>query len=116
MMAAIEAILQGLHGVAAENHIAISNVALSMVGNVVDLTDPRRQTLNATDAEGRSVETSTQFITKPKLVADVLVLPGFAFVSSTKTYENLDVVKPRPTFAMHHYAGSWKNDHGGEDV
>lgn len=124
MMTAIEDILRSLHDVASRNNVAISNVTLGMVGDVVDFTGPRRltrsvfkalqQTLNATDAEFRPVEESTWFITEPKLVADVLVLPGFAFASSMNTYEKTDVVGP--PLVTHHYAGSWKNDHGGEDV
>lgn len=73
-----------------------------MFGDVVDLTGSRRltrnvfkalhQTLNATGAEYRSVQGSIWSVTKPKLIDDVLVLPGFSFASSMKTKEKTDVV------------------------
>lgn len=95
-----------------------------MVEDVVDFTGPRRRTksvfkalrhtFNSTDEDIRSVEASTWFITEPKLVADVLVLPGFAFASSTNTYENTDIVGL--ALVTHHYTGSWTNGHGGEEV
>lgn len=126
MMQAIEDILQSLHDVAANNHVAISDVKLSMVGDVVDFTGPRRltrsvfkglqQTLNSTDAEFKPIEQSTWFITEPKLVADVLVLPGFSFAYSMNKYEELEDVVVGPPLVKHHYAGSWKNEHGGEAV
>ncbi|KAG6356198.1 hypothetical protein INS49_015585 [Diaporthe citri] len=123
-MTAIEDILQSLHDVTARNHVTISNVTLAMAGVVVDFTGPRRLTrsvfkalqkaLNATDPEFGSAKESTWFIMRPKLVADVLVLPGFAFASSMNTHEKTDVVGPQ--LVTHHYVGSWKNDHGGERV
>lgn len=124
MLAAIDGILDSLHEVASKNGVAIANVTLPMVGDVVDFTGPRRltrsvfqtlqQKLNVTDDEFDPIEESTWFIREPKQVADVLILPGYSFASSTNHYDKTDVVGP--PLVTHHYAGSWKNDHGGEEV
>lgn len=122
MMMAIEDILQGLNDVCENNGVTIADVTLPMVGDVVDFTGPRRltrsvykslqETLNATDAEFERLERSTWFIREPKVLGDVLILPGFSFASSMNTYNEMDIVGP--PLVRHHYLGSWKNDHGGE--
>lgn len=66
-----------------------------------------------TDAEFRPVEESTWFITEPAMLEDVLILPGYSFAWSMNTYEETVVVGL--PLVKHHYAGSWKNEHGGED-
>lgn len=122
MMMAIEDILQGLQNVCEKNKVMISNITLPMVGDVVDFTGPRRltrsvfkslqKTLNATDAEFEPLESSTWFLREPKILGNVLILPGFSFAWSMNTYDDTDIVGP--PLVKHHYLGSWKNDHGGE--
>lgn len=122
MMVAIEEISQDLHRIASEKQTTIAGVTLSMVGDVVDFTGPRRLTrsifkevqraLGLEDTEFTPLEKSTWFLREPKLLGDVLILPGFSFSSSTNTYEGAEAVGP--SLVTHHYAGSWKNDHGGE--
>lgn len=58
------------------------------------------------------MEASTWFLEEPKLVEDILILPGWAFAKSANFHnETLEVGSPLIT---HRYAGSWKNDKGGE--
>lgn len=47
------------------------------------------------------------------LVSDVLILPGFSFAASSNYYSKENATGP--ALVTHHYAGSWKNDHGGEE-
>lgn len=122
MMMAIEDILQGLYDVCEKHGVMIADVTLPMVGDIVDFTGPRRltrsvykslqKTLNATDAEFKPLEKSTWFIREPKMLGDVLVLPGFSFARSMNTYDETGIVGP--PLVKHHYLGSWKNNHGGE--
>jgi len=51
---------------------------------------------------------------EPKLIGDILVLPGFSFALSSNHYT--EDQKQGPPLVKHHYAGTWKNDHGGEEV
>lgn len=122
MMMAIEGISQDLHRIASDKETTIGGITLSMVGDVVDFTGPRRLTrsifkgiqqgFGLNDIEFVTLEKSTWFIREPKMLGEVLVLPGFSFASSMNTYEGTEAVGP--SLVKHHYAGSWKNDHGGE--
>jgi alpha 1,6-mannosyltransferase len=49
---------------------------------------------------------------EPKLIGDVLILPGNSFGALQNGFPQNE----GPTLVTHHYAGSWKNDHGGEVV
>lgn len=118
----IEDILQRVRDVSRTNRVRVAGLTMPMVGDVVDFTGPRRltesvfkslqKTLNATDAEFSPLEESTWFIREPKLLGDVLILPGFSFASSSNFYDDTDAIGP--PLVTHHYAGSWKNEHGGE--
>jgi hypothetical protein len=46
----------------------------------------------------------------PKLIGDVLVMPGNAFAASQSGFPE----DQGPRLVTHHYAGTWKNDKGGE--
>lgn len=123
MLTAIEDILESLGRVARDNGVGVDGVSLAMVGDVVDFTGPRRLTrsvyksvrkaMNATEEEFGGLERASWFITEPRLVGDVLVLPGFSFAHATNVYD--DAVVVGPPLVKHHYAGTWKNDHGGEE-
>ncbi|KKZ62161.1 hypothetical protein EMCG_00476 [[Emmonsia] crescens] len=97
---------------------------LGMVGDVVDYTGPRRLTRGVFKSlseqlgeivDGRNVSN----LLSPKLIGDVLILPGYAFALSVNRYNGVkwpngtDFV-PGPSLVTHHYAGSWKNAYGGE--
>jgi hypothetical protein len=81
----------------------------------VDLTGPRRFTrgvLKSLEASlGQPIEEkSIANLLVPKLVGDILILPGYALAASSNNYQEgqrvgLSLVK-------HHYAGTWKNKKG----
>jgi hypothetical protein len=97
--------------------VPTEGLTLEMLGDVVDATGPRRFTRSILKSVGEAYETTLediQELLEPKLAEDVLVLPGYAFAASANTYdEAMDV---SPPLLRHHYAGTWKNDKGGEMV
>jgi alpha 1,6-mannosyltransferase len=111
----IEDIMRGLQGKTKEHNVTIAELTFDMIGDVVDLTGPRLMTtsilsslslmLNDT-VDGRNISD----LAKPKLLGDVLVLPSQAFAASTNRIGG----KSGVALVTHHYAGTWKNDHGGE--
>lgn len=124
MWTAVEGVLQGLHDVAAENGVGVEGITATppMMGDIVTFCGPRRmtrsifeslrRTLGMTEEEFRGVEAGTWFGLEPKLVGDVLILPGYSFAASMGFYD--EAVAVGPPLVEHHYAGSWKNDKGGE--
>ncbi|CZR58328.1 related to alpha-1,6-mannosyltransferase [Phialocephala subalpina] len=113
----LDDILEALREKTEEHNVTIANMTWTMVGDVVDFTGPRRMTrsilksLKAT-LGGKFDERSIAALYEPKLVGDVLILPGYSFALSSNHYKPED--KQGPALVTHHFDGSWKNDHGGE--
>ncbi len=98
-----------------ENEVSVAGLTLQMGGDVVDATGPRQFTRGILKSMGQAFDATLQDIKalkEPKLAGDVLVLPGYAFAASANTYDK-EFNVPLP-LAKHHYAGTWKNDKGGE--
>lgn len=126
MLTAVEGVLQGLHDVARENNVDVAGITATppMMGDIVTFCGPRRMTrsifqslqrmLKMSDDEFRAVESSVWFAVEPKLLGDVLILPGFSFARSMNFYDETVTASLGPPLVEHHYAGSWKNDKGGE--
>ncbi|KAK4148849.1 glycosyltransferase [Chaetomidium leptoderma] len=107
--------LQFLRDTMRERSVPIEGVALDMIGDVVDATGPRRFTRGVLKSMAEAFDTKAhdvEGLLEPKLVGDVLFLPGYAFSASANKYQE-DMEVP-PPLAKHHYAGTWKNDQGGE--
>lgn len=123
MMMVIDDIVENFHEVANKNNIPIANITKIMVGDVVDFCGPRRftrsvfkslqQTLNMTEAEFRPREQSVYFLEAPAMLEDILILPGYSFAKSMIPSE--ETVAVGPSLVVHHYAGTWKNELGGEE-
>ena len=116
MLMVVDDILDAIHRFAKEHNVAISDLTTAILPDVVDFTGPRR----FTRAVFRSLESTLQEsidmkdisnILEPVLVGDALILPGYSFARSVNTYHTNDT---GPALVTHHYAGSWKNPHGGE--
>ncbi|KAJ4387596.1 hypothetical protein N0V93_008192 [Gnomoniopsis smithogilvyi] len=126
MLTAVDGLLQGVHDVAKENEVDVAGITATppMMGDIVTFCGPRRMTrsifqslqrmLNMSDDEFRAVESKTWFTVEPKLIGDVLILPGFSFARSMNFYNETVTSSLGPPLVEHHYAGSWKNDKGGE--
>lgn len=115
MMRVIDDILEGLQQKAVENNVTIADLKYSMVGDVVDLTGPKRMTRSIVKSLELMLDTTIDDrnisgLKVPKILGDVLILPGMAFAGLQSDYPKDE----GPAYVAHHYAGTWKNDHGGE--
>ncbi|PGH03213.1 hypothetical protein GX51_04248 [Blastomyces parvus] len=108
------------------NLTSTSELSLGMVGDVVDYTGPRRLAVSVLKSLSEQLgeivnERNVSRLLSPKLIEDVLILPGYAFALSANKYDGVkwpngtDFVHGSP-LVTHHYAGSWKNSNGGEIV
>lgn len=120
MMVVINDIIESLHTARAESQVAtIHELTPPMVGDIVDLTGPRRMTRSIIKSLEmtlrRPIEREEiENIQEPVLVDNVLILPGYAFASATNDFSDVDGGQPGPSLVTHHFAGSWKNEFGGE--
>lgn len=120
MMQVIDDIFETLHQKLVEHNVSVENVTLEMMGDVVDFSGPRRLTTGVYKSLSKQLnqtigEDDLSKILQPKLVGDVLVMPGRSFAASSNTYTEEEEAQMPPKLVQHHYAGSWKNDKGGED-
>lgn len=126
MLTAVDGLLKGIYDVAAENNVNVAGITATppMMGDIVTFCGPRRMTrsifqslqreLNMSDDEFQVLQKETWFALEPKLIGDVLVLPGYSFARSMNFYDEPITASLGPSYVEHHYAGSWKNDKGGE--
>ncbi|PSN67294.1 hypothetical protein BS50DRAFT_600721 [Corynespora cassiicola Philippines] len=119
MSMVVDDIIEGLRSASLKHGVPIANLTLDMTGDVVDMTGPRRFTSGVLKSLGESLGESVSIedikgLREPKLVGDVLIMPGRAFASSSNKYEDKEGLTP--PLVTHHYAGSWKNEFGGEQT
>lgn len=119
MLQVVEDILQTLRQKMDQHGVSVENVTLAMMGDVVDFSGPRRLTTSVFKSLGKDLNRTVKVdevseLTYPKLVGDILVLPGHSWAASANKYKAEEEGKLLSKLATHHYAGSWKNDHGGE--
>ncbi|KAL2268963.1 hypothetical protein VTJ83DRAFT_3809 [Remersonia thermophila] len=120
--AALDHIMENIRqGMKKHNITDPADLEKDMLGDVVDATGPRaftrgvmksaRKLFNFRDAEVIK-------LAQPKLVGDILILPGYSFSASVNKFKQAfgeDFHVP-PPLVKHHYAGTWKNEKGGEMV
>lgn len=119
MMQVIDDIFDTLHEKLEENHVSAENVTLNMIGDVVDFSGPRRLTYAIYRSVGKQLNRTVEEkdfarILQPKLLGTVLAMPGHSFAASSNKYTPEEREQLPPQLVEHHYAGTWKNDHGGE--
>lgn len=119
MMQVIDDILQTLHEKTAEHNVGIEGATLDIMGDVVDFTGPRRLTrsvyTNLGNQLNRTIDARDMMeLVRPKLIGDVLVMPGRSFAASANNYKPEEEQLLPPQLVTHHYAGTWKNKEGGE--
>lgn len=115
MMMVIDDIIMNLHEIAESNDVNIRGIKWEMIPEVVQVTGPKRLTWSVIRSLemtlGQPVDDrNVSGLHAPKLVGDVLVMPGVAFAA----FQNGEPGDQGPALVSHHYAGSWKNKNGGE--
>lgn len=103
----------------ANNLDSVGQLTPAMVGDVVDATGPRMFTKSILRSLEEVFQTpidkdSIKNLRHPKMVGDVLILPGYSFAADSNHYPPEEQLGP--PLVTHHGAGSWKNEHGGELV
>ncbi|KAL1861688.1 hypothetical protein Daus18300_008656 [Diaporthe australafricana] len=123
LLAVANDLAHAMADLAKENNVTISQLNKEMVGDVVGFSGPKRFAKSvmkgvevAANANGDGWEGWEPYheILEPKLAGNVLILPGYALAASYNAYEEQD--KVGPSLVVHHYAGTWKNEYGGEMV
>ncbi len=115
MAMVIDEILDAIRNTTVEWQTTVSGLTMEMIGDVVDFTGPRmfsRSVIKSLELrlDKKLNNSDISHLSEPKLIGDVLVLPAYAFANNSNTYEG----KIGPVLVRHHYAGSWKNELGGE--
>lgn len=115
MLQVIDDIVAGVKAKAEEHECEIKELTYETVGEVVDITGPKRMTRSIVASLikmlGREIDDrDIAELKEPKLIGDVLILPGNSFGASQNGYPT----DQGPKLVEHRYAGTWKNDHGGE--
>lgn len=124
LMAVVKDIVKSVADMARANNATMLQLQMDMVGDVVELTGPRRFAKSVTESVEASLNKTGRWdgwdgyyeILEPKLAGDVLILPGYSLAELFNTYREDDQEKLGPSLVVHHYAGSWKNEYGGERV
>ncbi|KAL1873226.1 hypothetical protein Daus18300_004046 [Diaporthe australafricana] len=122
LMVVVEDILTKIREVALANNVSISGVRMNMIKDVVDFTGPKQfarsvmRELEKTLGEKGKWNGWDEYheILEPKMAGDVLIIPGYSFAASYNNYEPEDQHRVKPSLVVHHYAGTWKNEYGGE--
>ncbi|KAJ5825011.1 hypothetical protein N7447_007351 [Penicillium robsamsonii] len=116
LLMVINDIMDAIRQKTEEHGVPISGLTLEMIGSVIHFTGPLRLTRGILKSLGlvrnEAIDMpSISNLLEPVLVEDVLILPGYSFASLTNFYGNETT---GPALVEHHYAGSWKNEKGGE--
>ncbi|TVY75907.1 Initiation-specific alpha-1,6-mannosyltransferase [Lachnellula suecica] len=119
MWMVIEELMEALREKTLEHNVTVADLTFDMIGDVVDFSGPRRLTKgilkSLSGTLGRRVDGGDiSVVLEPRMIGDVLVLPGYAFANSSTN--NWDGNHGQPSLVRHHFAGSWKNSHGGENL
>jgi alpha 1,6-mannosyltransferase len=113
----VDDIVDALREKTQQHNVTIIGLKFDMIGDVVNLASPRRFTksvLKSLDLmiNGTPADRNISYLLELKLVGDVLVFPGYLFAASANTYDEVQ----GPALVTHHYAGTWKNEYGGEQT
>ncbi len=98
--------------------VPVSEITMDMILDIIKFSGPKKLTKSVyaslSKSMGSVVKPNTQQLVRPKLVGDVLILPGQSFSAWVHRYNpEFEKVLP-PKLVRHHYASSWRNDFGGE--
>lgn len=119
MLAVVEDCLEGLLSKARELNVELQDLRPNMIGDIVDVSGPRRLTRGIQKSLSKTLgqeigNEDIARVSEPRLIGDILVLPDYAFADSMN--QQYGDKKVGQILVTHHYAGSWKNENGGEEA
>ncbi|TVY75690.1 Initiation-specific alpha-1,6-mannosyltransferase [Lachnellula suecica] len=102
-----------------EHNVGVDGLQVSMIGDIVDFSGPRRLTRGVLKSlslilNQKVDNDNISAVSEPRLIGDVLVMPDYSFANSMN--EQFGDSGKGQRLVTHHYAGSWKNDHGGQEL
>ncbi|TVY73344.1 Initiation-specific alpha-1,6-mannosyltransferase [Lachnellula suecica] len=117
MAVVIDDVLSTILRLAHEHNCTIADLHMDMIGDVIDVTGPVRFTRSILaslklDYQGIIDIPTVEPVYVPRIFEDVLILPGYAFAEGINKYPEGHTYGPK--LVTHHYAGTWKNEQGGE--
>ncbi|KAJ5959675.1 uncharacterized protein N7479_006825 [Penicillium vulpinum] len=115
IVAVIKYVIDGLKASAANHNVTTAQLNMTMISDVVDVTGPQAMTVAILKNLQKEMgvpfgQANITSIKEPTLFQDVLVLPNAAFASTQAGFPE----DRGPYLVEHRYAGSWKNENGGE--
>lgn len=119
LLAVVDDVVASLGATARRQGLGVAQLNMTNIPDVVDLTGPVRfakSVLRSLGLDRGGREKAYHQLLEPALVEDVLILPGYALAASMNRYPPEDQDRVGPALVVHHYAGSWKNEFGGERV
>ncbi|KAK8015337.1 hypothetical protein PG990_008633 [Apiospora arundinis] len=115
LLAVVDDVVASIRETAASQNLTVSQLRMDNIPDVVFFTGPVRFAKSVMRSLGLDKDDEFQKILEPKLAGgDILILPGYALSASANEYEPKDLDRVGPSLVTHHYAGTWKNDYGGE--
>jgi mannosyltransferase OCH1-like enzyme len=105
----VDSVINKLKEVAHVNGVPVSGIKLEMLKDVVDVTGPKIMTIAILESLGQLLgrtvdDRDFSGIKHPKLVGDVLIMPGVSFAAA----QNGNPTDQGDALVTHHYEGSWK--------
>lgn len=106
----VDSVINKINSIAKDNGVSVAGLTLEMLPiDVVDVTGPKIMTIAILESLGQLTHTTVDDrnfsgIKHPKLIGDVLIMPGVAFAAT----QNHNPTDQGPVLVTHHYEGSWK--------
>jgi mannosyltransferase OCH1-like enzyme len=109
LLVIVNAVINKLKEIAQANNVSIAGITLEMFKDVVNVTGPKIMTIAILESLGQLLNRTVDDrdfsgIKHPKLVGDVLIMPGVSFAASQNGYPT----DQGDALVTHHYEGSWK--------
>lgn len=105
----VDSVIKVLKDIARTNGVQISGITLEMLPDVVNVTGPKIMTIALLESLGQLLgrevdDRDFSGIKHPKLVGDLLIMPGVSFAAGQNGYPK----DQGDALVTHHYEGSWK--------
>ncbi|EKV19226.1 Glycosyltransferase, DXD sugar-binding region [Penicillium digitatum] len=109
LLVVVNAVVNKLKEIAKTNNVSLSGITLEMLKDVVNVTGPKIMTIAILESLGQLLNRTVDDrdfsgIKHPKLVGDVLIMPGVSFAAAQNGFP----VDQGDALVTHHYEGSWK--------